>query len=80
MHDEFMAWVWAVPLVLVLGLGIGIAKSCEDPPPCSDYSYKISRLPFNKKTAICDRWPGMTMEVEKGLLSGTQVNCTCPEE
>lgn len=44
---------------------------------CQDYSYKLSRLPFNRKVASCG--PGMETEIEHiGLLGGQIVHCRCP--
>ena len=73
--------VFLVTLVIaaVFGLVFGLVQLFGDPPACSDYSYKISRLPFNHKTATCDKWAGMRMNIDRGLLGGTMVNCHCPE-
>lgn len=68
----------ALVIAAVFGLTLGLIKILGDPPPCSDYSFKISRLPFNQKTAKCDKWVGMHMEIDRGLLGGTLVNCHCP--
>lgn len=75
----------------VLSVGICLAFiwitvaifQCSDPrkaKPCTDYSYKLSRLPGNKKLAVCDKWPGMAMKIDRRLLSGTLVSCTCPRK
>lgn len=79
--DDSFFGVAAGVLVMMFAIGAGIAavKSCEDPPPCSDYSYKISRVPFTNNIAECTRWPDMEMDIDKGILSGTLVNCTCED-
>lgn len=62
----------------VVGLVIGVSALVHK-PSCTDYSFKISRMPFNRKVAICDQWPRMDMVVSRTLIGGTIVNCTCPE-
>jgi hypothetical protein len=65
-------------VAVVFGVFLAVALSNREPPRCTDYSYKLSRLPFNKKEAICNRWQDMTMEIDQGIVSGTMVNCKCP--
>lgn len=66
-------------LVGVLGLVYGLTSMYGEDPPCTDYSFKISRMPFNSKVAICDQWSGMDMRIDMSMLGGTMVNCYCPE-
>ena len=64
-------------LLVIFALGL-FACSKPPPKPCADYSYKISRLPFNPKVATCDRWTDMEMKIEKmGFLGGQMVHCKC---
>jgi hypothetical protein len=75
---------WAIPVLIVVGfvfvfgLGFGLVKHFEDPPPCSDYSYIMSRIPFNQKVAACDKWIDMEMTLDRSIVHGTTVNCKCP--
>ena len=77
-----IAWGLAIIVCLGMGIGLGVTKGCEEPPPpkpCADYSYKISRMPFNAKVAMCDAWSNMDMKLEKmGILGGQMVHCSCP--
>jgi hypothetical protein len=78
--DEVAGFFIAIVLVVLFSAGYGIYRGCNpDPPkPCSDYAYKLSRLPGNAKVAVCDRWTDMEMKVTKeGILGGHMVRCTC---
>jgi len=77
--DNNSVFLVTLAVAAMFGLVFGLVQLFGDPPPCSDYSYKISRLPFNHKTATCNKWDGMAMNIDRGLLGGTLVNCYCPE-
>ncbi len=59
-------------------IGVIIAVALSEPRPCSDYSFIMSRVPFQKHDASCDDWIDMTTTFERSIVHGTTVHCKCP--
>ena len=77
MHEPG-AWLFAFVVAAFAGLVLGLYTVCAPEPPCQDYSYKLSRVPLNRKVATCRT--DQTMRIERlGFLGGQMVHCSCKE-
>lgn len=72
MEDGMLAFSLAV-LLVIAGIVV-LAKKCEGPPPCQDYTRVISAFSLRKPEAVCG--PGMKMTI-KEKVQGALVICTC---
>lgn len=48
------------------------------PAPCRGYSYDVGVI--SSREMSCNRWPAMTMRVEKPILRSKIVHCRCTAE